>query len=35
LTNTKRKFRPLPHLDVEEERNMLFQKIFETLKNIE
>jgi len=35
MTNSNRKFRPLPLLEIEEERNQLFIKIFETLKNIE
>jgi hypothetical protein len=35
MTNTTRKFRPLPLLDAENDRNTLFCRIFETLKNIE
>ena len=35
MTNSTRKFRPLPLLDAENDRNALFCRIFETLKNIE
>lgn len=35
LTNQSRKFRALPHLEIEDERNQLFIKIMDTLKNIE
>lgn len=35
MTNTTRKFRPLPLLETENERNFIFLRIFETLKNIE
>lgn len=35
LTNATRKFRPLPHLETEDERNILFQKVMDTLKNME
>lgn len=35
MTNTTRKFRPLPLLETENERNIIFLRIFDTLKNIE
>lgn len=35
MTNPHRKFRPLPKLDIEDERNTLFLQIFDTLRNIE
>ena len=35
LTNTTRKFRALPLLEVEDQRSILFGKVFTTLKNIE
>ena len=35
MTNPNRKFRSLPKLDIEDERNNILIKIFDTLKNIE
>lgn len=35
LTNTTRKFKQFPQMEVEDERNALVLKILETLKNIE
>lgn len=35
MTNPHRRFRALPRLEIEEERNTLFMQIFDTLRNIE
>lgn len=35
MTNATRKFRPLPKLETENQRNTLFCQILDTLRNIE